>query len=275
MRFGVSVPNMGDLDALVEMGVEADRAGWDGFFVWDQMRLMPDVPVPLFDPWVLLAAIAVRTERVRVGTLITPIARRRPWKLARETVTLDHLSGGRLILGVGLGYPPDADFELLGEDADPRIRAARLDEGLEVLTRLWSGDPVDFDGDHFHVHETRFLPTPVQRPRIPIWVGGGWPTRGPFRRAARWDGVYPLGLDADGELVPLGARAYPELLEYVGRYRTNPTPLEVVASGVADGDPAVVAPFAEVGATWWVESDEGAPGWEERMADRVRGGPPR
>ncbi|HSJ51446.1 MAG TPA: LLM class flavin-dependent oxidoreductase [Actinomycetota bacterium] len=274
MRYAVNVPNVGDLDGLLDLAVAAEGSGWDGFFVWDQMGFMKGVPVTVFDPWVALAVVAERTDRMRIGTMITPLARRRPWKLARETVTLDHLSGGRVTLGVGLGYPPDADFELLGEDANPAVRAARLDEGLEILTGLWSGEPVDFDGEHYHVHETRFLPTPVQRPRIPIWVGGGWPSKAPFRRAARWDGVYPLGLDAGGELVPLQADAYPAMLDYVRRHRTDPFPLDVVASGAADGDPGVVAPFAEVGATWWIETDDGTPGWEERMVDRVRAGPP-
>lgn len=274
MRYALNVPNVGDLDTLLALGTEAEAAGWDGFFVWDQMGFMRDVPVTVFDPWVLLAAVAERTERIRLGTMITPLARRRPWKLARETVTLDHLSGGRVILGAGLGFPPDADFELLGEDPDPRVRAGKLDEGLEVLTRLWSGEPVDFDGDHFHVHEARFLPRPVQRPRIPLWIAGGWPTKAPFRRAARWDGVYPLGLEADGEMVPLWAEAYPDLLAFVRDHRPSRDPFDVVASGTADGDPAVVAPFAEVGATWWVESDEGTPGWESRMAERIRRGPP-
>jgi alkanesulfonate monooxygenase SsuD/methylene tetrahydromethanopterin reductase-like flavin-dependent oxidoreductase (luciferase family) len=275
VRYAVNVPNVGDLGGLIELAVQAEAGGWDGFFLWDQMGFMVDVPVTVYDPWVVLSAVAERTRRIRIGTMITPLARRRPWKLARETVTLDHLSGGRLVLGVGLGYPPDADFELLGEDPDPRVRASRLDEGLEVLTGLWSGEPLDFDGAHYHVRRTRFLPRPVQRPRIPIWVAGGWPTRAPFRRAARWDGVYPLGLDPGGEMVPLGAEAYPELLRYVERHRTDATPFEVVASGTADGDRSVVAGFAEVGATWWIESDEGVPGWEARMLARIRAGPPR
>ena len=172
MRFGISVPNIGDLGTLIELGVEADRADWDGYFVWDHMRFHEGFPVPVFDPWVALGAIAARTERVRIGTLVTPVARRRPWKLARETVTLDHLSGGRAILGVGLGYPPDADLELLGEERDDRVRAAKLDEGLEVLTRLWSGEPFDLGGEYFQVRETQFQPAPLQRPRIPIWVAG-------------------------------------------------------------------------------------------------------
>jgi alkanesulfonate monooxygenase SsuD/methylene tetrahydromethanopterin reductase-like flavin-dependent oxidoreductase (luciferase family) len=275
VRHGISVPNIGDLSVLLELGTAAEAAGWDGFFLWDHIRFMKEFPVPVFDPWVALAAVAERTERIRLGPLVTPLARRRPWKVARETVTLDHLSGGRLILGVGLGYPPDAEFELLGEDPDARVRAGKLDEGLEILTRLWSGEAVSFDGRYHHVHDTTFAPAPVQRPRIPIWVAGAWPNPAPFRRAARWDGVYPLGLDADGQMRPLEAEAYPEMLAAIAAHRTSPDPFDVLATGVADGDPAAVAPFERAGATWWIESDDGGPGWEGRMFERVRSGPPR
>jgi alkanesulfonate monooxygenase SsuD/methylene tetrahydromethanopterin reductase-like flavin-dependent oxidoreductase (luciferase family) len=239
------------------------------------MQFSTQFPASVLDPWIVLAAAAARTSRIRLGTMVTPIARRRPWKLARETVTLDHLSRGRIILGVGLGYPADADFEVLGEDPDERIRAAKLDEGLEVLVGLWSGEPFDFEGAHHRVRGARFLPVPVQRPRIPVWVAGAWPRRAPFRRAARWDGVYPLGLDSDGELVALAAADYPAMLAYVAEHRPGAEPFDVVATGVADGDHAVVAPFDEVGATWWLESDEGVPGWEGRMLERLRAGPPR
>jgi alkanesulfonate monooxygenase SsuD/methylene tetrahydromethanopterin reductase-like flavin-dependent oxidoreductase (luciferase family) len=275
VHYGVNVPNVGDLELLLELGVETERGGWDGFFVWDQMGFLVGVPTTVFDPWVLLAALAARTERIRLGTMVTPVARRRPWKLARETVTLDRLSGGRLTLGVGLGYPPDADFELLGEDPDERVRAAKLDEGLELLTRLWSGETVDFEGNQFRVRDTRFLPTPVQRPRIPVWVGGMWPNRAPFRRAARWDGVYPIKVTAEGEPFLLAPEEFAEALAYVAEHRRSAEPFDAVASGVAGGDHAAIAPFEEAGATWWLESDEGEPGWEARLLERVRAGPPR
>jgi len=267
------VPNIGELDALIELGVEADEAGWDGFFLWDHIRFSRDFPVTVFDPWVALGALATRTEHVRLGTLVTPIPRRRPWKLARETVTLDHLSGGRAILGVGLGYPPDADFELLGEDPDDRVRAAKLDEGLEVLTCLWSGEPVDFDGEHLHVRETTFLPTPVQRPRIPIWVAGMWPNRAPFRRAARFDGVVPIKVDARGMPASLEAEELAEVVAYVRAYRTSEEPFEVIHGGPADGE--AIGASRDAGATWYL-ADAGVegPGWEEPTLELIRSGLP-
>jgi alkanesulfonate monooxygenase SsuD/methylene tetrahydromethanopterin reductase-like flavin-dependent oxidoreductase (luciferase family) len=274
MRFGISVPNIGDLGTLLELGVETDRAGWDGFFLWDHMRFATEFPVQVVDPWVALGALAARTDRVRLGTLVTPVARRRPWKLARETVTLDHLSGGRLVLGVGLGYPPDADFELLGEDPDDRIRAARLDEGLEVLTRLWSGERFDFEGRHLHIRDTEFHPAPVQRPRIPIWVAGMWPNRAPFRRAARYDGVVPIAVDEGGAPVALAASELAEVVAYVRAHRATDEPFEVVHGGPAEPD--AIAASEAAGATWYL-ADAGVegPGWEEPTLALVRGGPPR
>ena len=190
VRFGLYVANYGefsDVRALGELAREAEVGGWDGIFLFDSIQ--PSEPgsyEPVADPWLALMAIALATERIRFGTLVTPLARRRPPKLDRETVTLDQASRGRLLLGVGLGYGPSADPEFagLGEDSDPVVRAAKLDEGLEVLTGLWSGKPFSHAGQYYQVQETTFLPTPVQTPRIPIWVGGFWPNRRPMRRAA-------------------------------------------------------------------------------------------
>lgn len=275
MRYGVSVPPIGDVETLVGLGVEADRAGWDGFFLWDHIRLF-DEPVPVFDPWVVLAAIAVRTERVGLGTLVTPVARRRPWKLARETVTLDRLSGGRTILGVGLGYPPDLEFTRLGEDPGDRVRAEKLDEGLEVLTRLWSGDRVSFEGRHFRIDDTRFLPTPVQYPRIPVWVAGVWPSRAPFRRAARWDGVVPIrageGDEEFGELTP---DELAEIMTVIRQHRTGTGRFDVVVGGIGL-DPVEMRAFEAVGATWYLpDAGVRGPGWEDAMLALLRDGPPR
>ena len=274
MRYGISVPNIGELALLVELGVEADRRGWDGFFLWDHIRFSTQFPVTVFDPWVTLGAVAARTESVRLGTLVTPLPRRRPWKLARETVTLDHLSGGRAVLGVGLGYPPDAEFASLGEDPDERVRAAKLDEGLEVLIRLWSGEPFDFEGEYYRIRRAAFLPTPVQQPRLPVWVAGMWPHRAPFRRAARYDGVVPIAVDDRGTPSPLDQADLADVVAYVRENRPSGDPFDVVHSGPADPD-AVRASRA-AGATWYL-ADAGieGPGWEAAMLDLVRSGPPR
>jgi alkanesulfonate monooxygenase SsuD/methylene tetrahydromethanopterin reductase-like flavin-dependent oxidoreductase (luciferase family) len=203
---------------VAELAAETEAAGWDGFFVWD--HLLYTAPVrALADPWVTLAAAAMATERVLLGPLVTPVARRRPHKLARETVSLDRLSGGRLVLGVGLGPNDTGEFdrERFGEEPDPRARARLLDDGLERLQSYWDGE---------------FEPRPVNG-RIPIWVGVAWPNRRPLRRAARYQGLFPVDLPGPEALAVLRA----ELGEDPEYVVSNPP-------GTAS------APWIEAGATW-------------------------
>jgi alkanesulfonate monooxygenase SsuD/methylene tetrahydromethanopterin reductase-like flavin-dependent oxidoreductase (luciferase family) len=191
-RYGLGVPNGGDFadpTRLAGLAREAEAAGWDGFFLWDHLIRRPPWQ-PMVDPWVTLAAVAVATERIDIGPMVTPLPRRRVAVVARQTSTLDRLSGGRLRLGVGLGAPDD-EFTRFGESADPRHRARILDESLDALHLLWSGETVSYRGDHVVLDEVEFTPTPVNG-RVPIWVAGGWPGGAPFRRAARFDGVWPV-----------------------------------------------------------------------------------
>jgi alkanesulfonate monooxygenase SsuD/methylene tetrahydromethanopterin reductase-like flavin-dependent oxidoreductase (luciferase family) len=188
MQYAIYMPageDFSDPRTLAELGREAEQSGWDGFFIWDHVVLGPSERT--LDPWVGLAAVAMVTERIRIGTMVTPIPRRRPWKLARETATLDRLSNGRLTLGVGIGLGAK-EWDDLGEETSPKVRGEMLDEALQVLTGLWSGEIFSFEGKYYHVKNARFLPTPVQ-PHIPIWVGGFWPKQAPMRRAARYDRI--------------------------------------------------------------------------------------
>ena len=283
MQFGIHVPNFGDYgDArtLAELAREAEDAGWDGFFLWDHLQFFdPSQRVPVVDPWIALSAIAIATHRIRLGPLITPIARRRPWKLSRETTSLDHLSGGRLILGVGLGNPPESDFAAFGEPSDPRVRAGMLDEGLAVLTGLWQGEPFSYKGQFFQVRDALFLPVPLQRPRIPIWVGGLWPHRAPFRRAARWDGVFPTDATSGGMRL-LDPEQVEQVSRYVAGHRPSAQPFDLILSGATPGDDPghsgdIVAPYAAAGATWWLEPLHGFRGPLEAMRVRIRQGAPR
>ena len=288
MRFGINIPAFADFSdprALAELAQDAELAGWDGFFIWDAIFFDPTFH-PMADPWVALAAVAMSTQRMRIGTLVTPIARRRPWKLARETVSVDRLSNGRLTLGVGLGDPAQWDFGFFDEVTDPKTRARRLDEGLDVLTGLWTAQPFSYQGEQYNVKEVTFRPTPAQSPRIPIWVGGWWPNKPPLRRAARWDGVCPLKWG--GPIVPDEWR---ELLAYIQKYRTSPEPFEAVHSGATPGDNSaeaieLIQPYADAGVTWWIEPiDPWRFGWSYEvpwapeatvlMRERVRQGPSR
>ncbi len=275
MRFCISIPNFGeyaDVRRLAELAKEAEENGWDGFFLWDHMHWTQQ---PMVDPWVALAAMAAATSRIRLGTMVTPMARRRPWKLARETVTLDHLSGGRLILGVGLGSPAEEEFTRLGEEADDRARARKLDEGLAVLAGLWSGEPFSFEGDEFQIDGATFLPRPLQRPRIPIWVAGAWPNRRPFRRAARWDGVVPQKAGATPtDFQRLTPEDVAEIVAYTKEKRDagGSFDVNVGASIPTDRGRAreVVDAFAAAGATWLMH-------WEpnpEALSARLRQGTP-
>ncbi|MGC9350095.1 MAG: LLM class flavin-dependent oxidoreductase [Anaerolineae bacterium] len=256
MNYGIYVPNFGpygEVTALAALGELAEDAGWDGIFIWDHIAGWPQ---PLVDPWVALAAIATRTSRVMLGTTVTPLPRRRPWKLARETVSVDRLSGGRLILGVGIGGG-DAEWRDLGEETDLRSRGAMLDEGLRVLTGLWSGETFSFDGAYYTVREARFLPTPLQNPRVPVWVGGFWPNKAPFRRMARWDGMFPLFADVESYEDEL--RQLREAVAFVRSHRESSQPLDVVATGITPGDKPsraseIVGWYEDAGATWWLEA---------------------
>lgn len=283
MHYAIYTPNFGPYESpadLAALAREAEAAGWDGFFLWDHVAGWPH---PVFDPWVTLTAVALATTRLRFGC-ITPVPRRRPWKLARETASLDRLSGGRLTLIVGTGVG-SAEWDDLGEETDLKRRGAMLDEGLAVLTGLWSGEPFSYAGEHYHVKETRFLPTPAQSPRIPVWVGGFWPHKAPFRRMARWDGMFPLFEEWEPDKVLPLLR---EALTYVQAHRADPAaPFQVAITGVTPGDhPAIaaeiVAAYAAAGATWWLEGIapyrlglEFDVDWPlEAFRERIRQGPP-
>jgi alkanesulfonate monooxygenase SsuD/methylene tetrahydromethanopterin reductase-like flavin-dependent oxidoreductase (luciferase family) len=249
MRSGLFLPlfdQLADPAVVARLSAEAEEAGWHGVFVWDQVRWGEPV-VDVADPWITLAAIATATERLRLGTMVTPLARRRPVKVARETATLDRLSGGRLTLGVGLGSDRFAsEFSLTGEELDDRRRARMLDESLEILAAAWSGAPVHHRGEHYTVAGMRFLPPPVQRPGVPVWVAGYSGNSKPLRRAARYQGFFPVNLDHPDQLAEIVADLT-ALRRTDGT--TDPRPYDIVVALEPGCDPA---PYVEAGATWWL-----------------------
>ena len=201
MRFGISIPNFAEPDRLVQLAIATDRNGWDGFFLWDHILADRAEAVPVSEPWTVLAAVATATTHVRLGTMVTPVARRRPWVLARQVTTVDHLSGGRAVLGVGLGVPPDAEYGAFGESAAPRDHAALLDEGLAIIDALWTGDRVDHRGSAHHLDGVRFAPVPVQRPRVPVWSACSLPSRA-RGQAGRQVGWHRTGVRDAGGVPP-------------------------------------------------------------------------
>jgi alkanesulfonate monooxygenase SsuD/methylene tetrahydromethanopterin reductase-like flavin-dependent oxidoreductase (luciferase family) len=213
MRHVLCLPNGGACDprTLGELAKRAQDAGWDGVFIEDYL-VYQATALPTYDPWVCLASMALHTETVMLGTLVTPPSRRRPWKLAAEAVSVDHLSNGRLILGIGLGDTTEPGFTAVGEQLDARVRAELVDESLAILEGLWKGTPFTFHGHHFTVDDLTLTAQPVQTPRIPIWIGGGWPNAGLKRRLPRWDGscAYKHPVESGGDMMPADIRQLAE-----------------------------------------------------------------
>lgn len=258
MRFSINVPNFGDFAdprTVARLAVAVEEADWDGLFLWDHVNHR-SFPRPYGDPWMLLTAAALATSRIRLGTLVTPPARRRPEQLARQVATLDAVSAGRVVFGAGLGGPIADEFGSFGDTSDPVVLAERLDEGLDLLERFWSGEPVSHEGKHYRVDDVTLRPATVQRPRPPVWIAGFWPARRPMRRAARWDGAVPLFEDAKHGHPPPVERMR-EVVDYVRQHREDDRPFEVVAGGVSPADPArardLIGPLADAGVTWWDE----------------------
>ena len=285
MQYGLCLPNAGswgDPRTLGELARVAEEAGWDGVFLEDYIVWQGHQGTPTYDPWVILAVMALRTERIRLGTTVTPLPRRRPWKLASETVTLDHLSNGRLILGVGLGdtESEDVSFSHFDEESSLPERASMLDEALDVLTGLWSGEPFSYHGKYYRLNEVTLSPRPVQTPRIPIWVGGGWPLKGPTRRALRWDGSCMYKHTYGGpweDWTPDDVRSLKALAD--GQRRAS-GPFDIIVGGNGRDDDrerrrALVRSLAEAGATWWLEYIPPDTGELDIVRDRIAGGPLR
>ncbi len=269
MKYGLIVTG-GDPLAAADLAADAERAGWDGVFTWDGVAIGD---MDTFDPWIVMAAMAMRTSRVRLGAMLTPPSRRRPWKLAREATSVDRLSGGRLVMPVGLGALDDRAFGNVGEVTGTRQRAELLDESLEILRGLWTGEPFGFDGRHYRFGPMTFRPTPVQS-RVPIWVVGGWPSERSMSRALRYDGLLPNVLGGE----PLTPSRLAEMRDWCAARRSLDT-FDIVVEGTTSPNApgraaAQVAEWRDAGATWWIESDWSASSVDALRA-RIVAGPPR
>jgi alkanesulfonate monooxygenase SsuD/methylene tetrahydromethanopterin reductase-like flavin-dependent oxidoreductase (luciferase family) len=265
VRYGLFVPPFGELSEprlLAEMGVCAEQAGWDGLFLWDHV-IYRDPATHVSDPWICLAAIATVTDRLRIGTMVTPLARRRPWIVARQLVALDRLSGGRVVLGVGLGLDSGGrELSAFGEELDDRRRAGMLDEAIDLIRSLVSGREVDHHGDHYVADHVRFLPSSVQSP-IPLWGAAVWPSKRPLARAGRLDGVFVIHLEEPDELVAA--------LEILGGGSRRPG-FDVVVEGWPGADPR---PWEQAGATWWFTRFSQFTTTAAELRAVIEAGPPR
>jgi len=284
MQFGFVLEG-GEPNHVARLSAEAEAAGWDGVFIGDALSIeAPGFPAfPWYDTWITLAVMAVRTERIKLGTMITAVPRRRPWQLAREAGTIDQLSGGRLIFGAGLGAADhDGGFYKTGEPVDLKTRAERLDEALQIINGLWSGKPYSFAGDHYNVDEMTMLPPPAQTPRPPVWVIGVWPKQKSLDRALLWDGIIPQvyqGKPTDR----VSANDVREIRRMADEKRPADAPFDIIVGGSTPANKRkkaleMVRPMAEAGATWWLESVWAMPGdpdGEKKLLNRLKNGPPK
>jgi alkanesulfonate monooxygenase SsuD/methylene tetrahydromethanopterin reductase-like flavin-dependent oxidoreductase (luciferase family) len=274
MHYGIVMSNLGDYaDPLlaIRLARAAEEAEWEAFFVWDHLGFVWGSASS--DPWISLSAVAVSTTHLKLGTAITPLARRRPHIVANALASLDLLSGGRMIFGAGLGGVTE-EFTAFGEQGAAKERAAMLDEGLMVLDRLWSGEMVMHHGQYYDVENVSLAPLPFRRPRIPIWIGGESPPA--LRRAARWDGWLAPTTSPDGTpIMDKDPGRIAEMVAEIRRHRTTDTPFEVAVDGYSGpGDPTLPHAYEAAGATWWLESIHGIRGSLDEMNARVQAGPP-
>ena len=250
---------LADPRAVADVAAAAEQGGWDGVFLWDHVLRHDHEPNDIADPWVAMAAMAMVTDRVRLGPMVTPITRRRPIKLAREAISVDHLSRGRLTLGLGLGVDHSRELSGFGEVVDARTRGDRLDEGTELLTRMWSGETLHHRGDHFVADEVRILPTPVQQPRIPLWFAARGDARRPVRRAARYDGLVPVDVD----IAQLAT-----MIDVVRAERGNLDGFDIARMYTDDDD---LARAAQLGVTWALHARQPGVTLDQLLSDAATG----
>ena len=256
IKYGISLiqfNEFSDPNLVVEFAVEAEKAGWDGIFLCDHLFYSREPVNSISETWVLLSAIAAKTQNIKIGTYVSPLPRYHPWQFAKITATLDVLSNGRLILGLGIGGP-DVEYEAFGEKYDTKILAEKLEESLDILQGLWSGQPYSYSGKHYSLENVCLLPKPVQSPRIPIILGGTWPNKRPFIRATNFDGVAPIHKNFPQELT---AEEFQEISTLIKQHRTSNEPFEILKSGTGFFAPEMrvemIQSYANAGITWWLE----------------------
>ena len=274
MKYGF-VLSWGSPADILAMAAAAEEHGWDGVFTWDAISIGQ---TPVYDPWVMMGAIAGVTSRVTIGAMVLPLARRRPWKVAKEAVTIDHLSHGRLVIPVGLGTPDDRGFSGVNTDTtDRKIRVQRLDETLDILALAQTGEVFSYDGTHYQVENLQTLPTPVQ-PRIPVWVVGAWPKPRSLARAARWDGLVLTDMTGERTMFsPPSATIIRDAAAWITDHRTSAAPFDIVVEGTTTtaADTGYVQQAADAGATWFIESRWSESETPTSLLERIRLGPPR
>ena len=276
-RYAIDIAPLGPLSdplAILRLARAAEESGWDGLSIWDSLGL--SMGTSAADPFVTLAAVAVSTERLRLITSVIAIARRRPQLVVQAAGTLDRLSAGRLVLGVGAGEDR-VDFEAFGEPDERSTRIGRMDEALAIIDAGLRGDTLDHDGAHLRAHGVTLGPRPHQQPRPPLWLGAL--RRGGVRKAARWDGWIAVAMSEDGTSMAMSPDEFAELVALVHAEREvmglADAPFAIAALGLAGLDGVGAAAYIGAGATWWLESLSPMRGDLDELEAIVRSGPPR
>ena len=280
MKYVINIPNysyFSEPENLIIFAKEVEKSGWDGLFMWDHLQLIPEFfrDIPFIDPYVALTIIACNTKNILLGPYVTPISRRRPWQVYRQLVSLDHLSKGRIIFGVGLGTPAEFDFSAFGDESDNIIRGEMLDESLEIIELLSTGEEISYKGKHYNLNRVQLLPRPYNG-RIPIFVAGQWPNKNPFKRAAHYDGALPISKNWPETLHP---KDIAQIKKYVMEFIEHKKSFDIVIGGISTVNRSQetlsqIEEYKKSGATWWVEDMDT---WDvsfEEMLERVRIGPP-
>lgn len=270
MQYGIEIVPFGEFgepQVVVQLAQAAEAAGWEAVWVWDHLAF----PYGVGDPWVLLTAVAATTTQIKLLPGVAALPRYKPHLLARLLTSLDRLSNGRFILGAGMGALHH-EFASVGEAGDYKTRAAMLDEGLDLLTRIWSGQPVTHHGAHYTVNDLTFLPQPIQQPRIPIWIGGD--SAAALRRAAQWDG-WIMGTVDENCVTTTTPAQIGESVAAIRQQRTSDAPFAIAVDGVSQpNETAHVRAYEAAGATWWFEAVFGLRGSVDEMLARIAAGPP-
>ena len=279
IRYGISLIQFNELadpEKVIDIAIAAEESGWDGIFLPDHLLFDRNNVSSIAETWILLSAIAARTIKIKIGTYVSALPRYHPWQFAKMTATLDVLSKGRLILGIGLGGP-SVEYEAFGEQYDLRVLAEKMDESIDIIQGLWEGKHFSYSGKHYQISDACLLPKPNQTPRIPLILGGSWPNKKPFIRGAKYDGIMPIHKNFPQDLTP---QELAEIISIINKNRTAAEPFEVIVSGSSfftpDKRKEMIQPYVDAGITWWLEHvNTLMQPSVDAMFDWVKQGPPQ
>lgn len=273
INFGIYIANFDIFESPIDyldLAVATEENSWDGFFMWDHTVGIPGKPAS--ETFTTLSAIASKTNNIKIGTTVTGLPRHRPWNLARKVATIDHISNGRFIFGIGLGARDE--YSPFNEENDNKILKEKVDESLQIIQGIFEKDHFSFSGKHYQLNDVSFNPKPKQK-NLPIWVAGTWPYKGPFRRAAKFNGIFPLSADPDE--IRLSPKEYQDIISFINQFRDPKSDFDVVSHMYTTGnkeDDAWISDYIDVGVNWLIEVIYPGRASKKEIFDRIKKGPP-